>query len=93
MDTLKALALGAGFEIVQSTHLGFFAYPDFYAAKQRNKKLIGLPKSQKDQIVQSQIRKTRFNPLFRLLMKIELLLGCFVSYSCGIRCVLVLRKK
>lgn len=93
MGDLKALAVGAGFEVMQSTHLGFFAYPAFYAVKQRNKKLLPLPKSQKDQIVTRQIRETRANLLFSLLMKVELLLGRIVSYPCGIRSVVVLRKR
>lgn len=93
MGDLHALALSVGFEVLHSTHLGFFAYPAFYAVKQRNKKLLQFPKAKKDQIVTRQIRETRTNPLFSLVMKIEVLLGRLVSYPCGIRCVVVLRKK
>ena len=83
----------AGFEILKATHLGFFIYPAFYTVKQRNRKLLSLPQEEKEKIVARQIRQTRGNVFFGLLMKLETALGDLVSYSWGIRCVVVLRKK
>lgn len=83
----------AGMEVVKATHLGFLIYPAFYMVKQRNKKLLKLPREEKEKIVASQIRGTRSNPLFALAMRLETAAGEFVCYPWGIRCVLVLRKR
>jgi len=86
-------ARAANFDVVNATHLGFFVYPAFYAVKQRNKKLLPQPVAAKEKIVAQQIRLTRKNPGFDILMRLETVLGNYISYPCGIRCVTVLRKK
>lgn len=93
LGELVEKAQRAGFDVVKATRLGFFIFPAFYAVKQHNKKLLSLPKIEKQKIVASQIRQTRSNPIFALLMRLETALGKFVCYPCGIRCVVVLKKR
>ncbi len=89
---LTALARNLGFKVLKGTHLGFLIFPAFYLAKRRNQKKASLSPEAKALFVAGQIRVTRRNPLFALIMSIETALDRFISYPCGIRCVLVLRK-
>jgi len=82
-----------GFEILKATHLGVFLYPVFWLVKKRNRRLLKLPKERKEQIVAGQIRRTRQSRLLSLCMRMELFIGGKISYPCGIRCILVVRKK
>jgi SAM-dependent methyltransferase len=85
-------ALREGFNVVKATHLGCFVFPAFYIVKQRNKKLLSLPREEKEKIVAQQIRQTGTSPLMGLVMKAEVAMGRIFSYPFGIRCVVVLRK-
>lgn len=89
---LRQIARDAGFQIIKQSHLGFFLYPGFWLTKQRNKRLLQ-DQSNHQQVVTQNIRTTRDNRLFDTLMRIELVLGKWVSYPYGIRCLLTCTKK
>lgn len=89
---LLALTAEAGFAVTRTTHLGFFVFPAFWWVKKRNRRKMTASPSEKARLVARQIRATRINPVFSILTKMELMLGRYVSYPWGIRCVLELRK-
>jgi len=89
---LVTLAKSAGFEVEKATHLGFSVYPAFWCVKKRNRRKLSAPPEEKAKLVVQQIRATKANPLFSLVMRAETTLGRIVSYPFGIRCVVVLRK-
>ena len=92
LPELAAIAERAGFEIRRRTHLGFFVYPAFRLVKKRNRRLLTLPKAEKEKIVTSQIRSSHQSRLLSLCMRLELFLGRKISYPWGIRCILIVRK-
>lgn len=92
MRDLSAKARGAGFSILQRTHLGAFVFPAFYLVKRRNRRLLKLSDAAKAEKVRTMMRKTRTSPLMALAIRLELLLGRVTPYPFGIRCVIVLRK-
>ena len=87
-DKVKA----AGFEILNSTHLGFSIYPAFWAVKKMNRCFLSNTEEQKQKIVTKQINQTKNNLLMKIALEIEIKLGAFVRFPCGIRCVLKCRK-
>jgi SAM-dependent methyltransferase len=89
---LVAKAQGAGFEVVRSSHLGFFLYPAFRLVKKLNKRRLARSTDQKKEQVATTIAKTRHNRPMELLMRLEYELGRFVTYPWGIRHLLVARK-
>jgi SAM-dependent methyltransferase len=89
---LKAKAVQAGFEIVTASHLGFLAYPAFYATKRKNQRLAFAGEEASRRFVSQQILKTKRSVLLRILFKLERLLGHAVSFPWGIRCVVTCRK-
>jgi len=89
---LRNLAEGTGFQIVEQSHLGFFVYPGFWLVKQRNKRFLSEQEALQRQIVAKNIHRTERSRLFDLLMRVELTLGRWVSYPCGIRCLLTCIK-
>jgi SAM-dependent methyltransferase len=93
MKDLKEMCSGIGFEIVEATHLGVFAYPAFTVVKRRNRALLSLPAERKKEIIAGQIRSTGKSSALSLLLKLETAVGKWLRYPFGIRCVIVLRKK
>jgi len=93
MGELTAKARQIGFEIVKSTHLGFFVFPAFALKKLWNKRWSNATVETKRSIVAAQIRNTSDGNLMRMLFKFEKALGRRVWFPWGIRCVLVLRKR
>ena len=87
----KALS-EAGFIIEYKSHLGCFIYPGFWAVKQLGKVL----KKDKTKIdvksVTRNIDTTSGNPLLKLVTDVELVLGNFLHYPYGIRCLVTCRK-
>lgn len=81
------------FKIVKKSHLGFFIYPGFWFVKQRNKRLSNETVENQKRIVEKNIRDTGSSKLMHQLMKIELLLGNWINYRKGIRCLLTCVKK
>jgi hypothetical protein len=92
LNDLKALALKAGFQILEATHLGVFVYPAFAYVKKRNRSLLSLSLEEKKKITTNQIRSTGASLPLDIALKIETALGRWFRYPIGIRCVLVLRK-
>jgi SAM-dependent methyltransferase len=92
LRSISIIFQDAGFEIVKKSHLGFFVYPAFRIVKQRNKRFLTQDDSVQTRVVAGNIRRTESSRLFRAIMAVELLLGRFVSYPAGIRCLLTCRK-
>ena len=89
---IEAKVKGAGFKILNSTHLGFSIYPAFWAVKKMNRRFLSNTEEQKQKIVTKQIRQTKNNLLMKLALEIEIKLGTFVRFPFGIRCILSCRK-
>ena len=89
---IEAKVKGAGFKILNSTHLGFSIYPAFWAVKKMNRRFLSNTEEQKQKIVTKQIRQTKNNFLMKLALEIEIKLGTFVRFPFGIRCILSCRK-
>jgi len=87
-----AMARKAGFIVEKATHLGFFLFPAFWWVKKRNRRKLKLPAKEKARLVAAQIRSTRASPLFAALVNLETVIGRYLSFPFGIRCVVVLRK-
>ena len=83
---------GAGFEVHDESHIGFFVYPAFAMIKKRNKKYLSLPDEEQLQIVEGSINIARGNPMMDVIMSVEEALRYKVPYPFGIRCVAVGRK-
>jgi ubiquinone/menaquinone biosynthesis C-methylase UbiE len=86
------LARAKGFTVAEATHLGFGVYPAFWCVKRKNRRKMAAPPEEKARLVIGQIRRTRVNRLFALMIQLETALGRVLAYPCGIRCVVVLRK-
>ncbi len=93
LSDLVGKASTAGFIIRKATHLGFFVYPIFKYAKNRNQRLrSSLSLEQKRQVVEHQIRKTNQGRMLASIFYVERLLGSLISYSAGIRAIVRLEK-
>jgi ubiquinone/menaquinone biosynthesis C-methylase UbiE len=90
--SLNELLAGAGFEVHDESHIGFFVYPAFAMIKKRNKKYLSLPDEEQLQIVEGSINIARGNPMMDVIMSVEEALRYKVPYPFGIRCVAVGRK-
>jgi SAM-dependent methyltransferase len=90
--SLNELLAGAGFEVHDESHIGFFVYPAFAMIKKRNKKYLSLPDEEQLQIVEGSINIARGNPMMDVIMSVEEALRYKVPYPVGIRCVAVGRK-
>jgi SAM-dependent methyltransferase len=86
-------ARSAGFDVETASHLGFFVYPAFSLVKKRNQKKTALSDAEMQRIVGEQIRGSRGSRLMTAVFAVEHWLGKFVSYPCGIRCILVCKKR
>ncbi len=89
---LKERARAAGFEVLEATHLGWFAYPVFTFVKRRNRALLSLPAGRKKEIIAHQIRRTGRSLPLDIVLRIETALGQWLNFPIGIRCIAVLRK-
>lgn len=92
MSDLIRKAEAAGFEIAESTHLGFTILPPYYFVKLLDRAHEHIPPERLQKRVESQIRTTRGSWLVRKLLELEFRIGEHVRYPTGIRCVVVLRK-
>jgi len=92
LTALHGLVKNAGFQIIKRSHLGVFVYPGFWLVKQRNKRFLSREKMLQQQIVEQNIRDTGNSHLLNAMMRIELFLGRWVSYSFGIRCLMTCVK-
>lgn len=87
LTKLCKLISAQGFKISNCSHLGTFIYPAFFLAKLWNKRLLSKPDIEQRQLMEKKIRQTSKNKLLSGLMDLELMLGKWISYPFGIRCV------
>lgn len=85
---LSATVSQCGFKITNSSHLGFFFYPGFKYVKKKHQYLASAPIEIQQEFVKKNIKDTGENRLFHFLMRAELLMGRYLSYPVGIRCLL-----
>lgn len=94
MAGLVNLMRDAGFTTERRSHLGFFLYPAFYAAKRRNQ--IRYPNGSsvdEKQLVAQMIGATRKSSrLMTIVMDAERMLRPYAYFPRGIRCLLTCRK-
>lgn len=92
LAALRKLVKSAGFQVIEQSNLGFFVYPGFWLVKQRNKRFLSQEKVFQQRIVERNIRDTGNSRLLNAIMRIELILGRWVSYPFGIRCLVTCIK-
>ncbi len=90
---LKKMAESMDLEILTYSHLGFLLYPGFWWVKRRNRRWMAQDEEFHRRIVEQNIAQTKENRWLQTIMKIELLLGKWISYPRGIRCWLTCRKR
>ncbi len=93
MKELSQKCEEVGFSIFKKTHLGAFVFPAFYFVKKSNRKYLEKSKDEKSKIVKKMISKTRASILMRIITKVEMVIGKYLSYPLGIRAVIVVQKK
>jgi SAM-dependent methyltransferase len=89
---LQAILRNAGLQIVESSHLGFFLFPFFRAAKRRNQRFASSSLEEQRRIVAREIVKSGTRRLPALVMRIEAFLRGLIAYPCGIRCLVTARR-
>ena len=87
LSNLCQLITQQGFMLVNRSHLGTFIYPAFFLAKLWNKRLLSKSDIEQRQLMEKKIRQTSKNKLLSALMHMELILGKWISYPFGIRCM------
>jgi SAM-dependent methyltransferase len=87
LSTLCQLITKQGFTVANRSHLGTFIYPAFFLAKLWNKRLLTKSDTEQRQLIEKKIRQTSKNKFLSALMHMELMLGKWVSYPFGIRCM------
>lgn len=92
LTSLSSLAKKAHFNVVTQSHLGCLMYPGFSWVKKRNRRLLSPEDAANQALVEKNIQKTGSSPFLKVIMKLELALGQFISYPFGIRCLLTCVK-
>jgi SAM-dependent methyltransferase len=92
LGQLKKLVLGAGFEILTHSHLGFFLYPGFWWVKRRNRKYLAKEEKIQREIIAKNIGSTKESRILKTILRIELAMGRYFAYPFGIRCLLTCRR-
>lgn len=87
-DLMKKLEK-AGLSVTRKSHLGYFVYPAFAHVKRRNKR-----QNQQNDITvfTNQASGTSSSLILRAAFGLERLIGRFVSYPVGIRCLVTAKK-
>jgi SAM-dependent methyltransferase len=80
-----------GFDVVRRSHLGFFLYPAFAMVKRRNQRKV-VATEDLHTFVQTQASKTAASLPFRLVTAVERMLGKWIDFPIGIRCLAVGKK-
>jgi SAM-dependent methyltransferase len=83
----------AGFRIGDASHLGFFVYPAFSWAKRRNQRRECPERQTERKLMEKQVTVTAGSRLLDWAIRFELQLGRWVSYPCGIRCMVTAIKE
>jgi hypothetical protein len=81
-----------GLETVEKSHLGFFLYPAFWAAKMRGRRYLNATGDVQKAVVSRSISTVRSQPLMHGLMEIEAGLRQWLPYPIGIRCLVTCRR-
>jgi SAM-dependent methyltransferase len=89
---IEGILRGAGFEVVESSHLGFFLYPFFRATKLRNQRLLDASPEEQRRAVAKAIVDSDASVLPRIVMRVEAALRPWIPYPRGIRCLVTARK-
>jgi len=92
MNGLRKLVCRSGFEVLHRSHLGFFFYPVFRLIKKGNQGNLKASSREHKKIVTKEIQRTERNFLLSMVMNAEILLGRYVSYPFGIRCIMTCLK-
>jgi SAM-dependent methyltransferase len=92
MGQLRGLAEGAGLKVAWRSHLGFFLYPAFALVKLLNRRRMRQGAAAKSAGVAAQISRSRRQPLFDALMRLEFGLNRLLPLPFGIRCLMVAVK-
>ena len=92
MSGLIKKCRNAGFSVLHKTHLGAFVFPAFYIVKKRNRGFLKSSNEEKSKRVKAMISKTRSSRVMQFVSRIELIIGKYVSYPLGIRCVVIVQK-
>jgi SAM-dependent methyltransferase len=92
MAEISRSVRGAGLEILDRSHLGFFLYPPFWLVKKRNRKHMSADPSLQQEIVAGNIRQARGSGFMHALMRFEAAVRPFVYFPFGIRCLVTCRK-
>jgi SAM-dependent methyltransferase len=92
LSKLSRLLKQTGFTLLKQSHLGSFIYPGFWLAKQKNKRLLSAPEKLQRQLMEKSIRRSGKSKILSRIMQAELLLGRFISYPFGVRCLVTCTK-
>jgi ubiquinone/menaquinone biosynthesis C-methylase UbiE len=92
MQGLLELLRGAGLEILERSHLGFFLYPAFRTVKKRNRKYLNAaPEIRREVVKQSMRRSSNSGPMHTIL-QLEATFRKWIYYPAGIRCLVTCRR-
>jgi SAM-dependent methyltransferase len=92
-DQLERLSRGAGLATVRRSHLGFFVYPAFRAAKRRSQRVATGNSGGAMAALEANIGTTSKSRLLGGALRLEQWLARHrVNYPTGIRCLLTARK-
>jgi SAM-dependent methyltransferase len=89
---LERLLRGAGFEILEASHLGFFVYPFFRATKRRNQRFLSAPPEEQRRVVAANISGSGRSHLAGAVMRMEMSLHQWLTFPCGVRCLMTARR-
>lgn len=91
MRELTEKLRNVGFTIERQSHLGFFLYPAFAAVKRRNQRTADAF-ADPNAVVMAQASESSSSRLLSIAVSMEKILGRWISYPTGIRCLVVGRK-
>jgi SAM-dependent methyltransferase len=92
LGQLRRMVLQTGFEVLASSHLGFFLYPGFWAAKKRNRVVGRASASVQESVIGRDMRRMGQSRLLKSVMRLENSLRRWIHYPTGIRCLVTCRK-
>jgi SAM-dependent methyltransferase len=92
MQELLEKVARSGLKILEKSHLGFFLYPAFWAAKVRGRRYLSASDEVQKQVVSRSISTVRSQPLMHGVMEFEARLRHWLSYPTGIRCLVTCQR-
>ncbi len=82
----------SGLKTLGKSHLGFFLYPAFWAAKLRGRRYLSASDEVQKEVVSKSISTVRSQPLMHGVMEFEARLRDWLSYPTGIRCLVTCQR-